>query len=365
MLNLLQPVRAQSWIVRLGLSSGRRVWDLAVVSVTLALGATSCSFASAPSGGNGLFVLHPDGAVARLGGTGSSGSTAAWSPDGSQVAFGLLTSERSSLAVVRRDGTHMRVLADAAGPSPVALAWQPGGSRVAFIRRASGQYELALVDTLTGRVRTIAGHAVRPGSDPGVSFSPNGRHVAYLRPGGAVISASVDGGATRVVASTGSSKRMSEAAPHWSPDGRWILYLARPKSRHGGVVLVHPDGSTLHGVSPAVFSLAAAAWSPDSTRIAINGWRDHDPSCHLFIVDLRRGSIHAITGEIPFSRPTWSPDGRRIAFTGRAGELETITPEGTDQATLHSIPHVTITALAWSPNGTDLLYRSAPTPEGD
>src|SRR4051794_34013299 len=107
--------------------------------------------------------------------------------------------------------------------------------------------------------------------------------------------------------------------PSWSPDGRTIAFLHYVRGATGPratIEAVRMPGGPVHAVvglgrmSPQVPDGASGpfgsiVWSPDSARIAVTNWYGR-----LFTVEASGGQPRLVTG----SSPSWSPDGRRIAF---------------------------------------------------
>ena len=119
------------------------------------------------------------------------------------------------------------------------------------------------------------------------------------------------------------------------------------------------------------------AWSPDGATIAFVRWGgdDEDEGPLVWLMAADGTGQRQLTADPPRgyseSSPTWSPDGRRIAFVrtrlGRARTVSSIVAQGVDGAdrrTLHSVtndvdddaPLVFLDDLAWAPNGNRIAF---------
>ncbi len=118
----------------------------------------------------------------------------------------------------------------------------------------------------------------------------------------------------------------------WSPDGQQIAFIKMPDTETpfplGELWVMDADGNHARLLAPADAGHGyAAAWSPDSTRLAFVG-RDNpedaraDESAgalvsNIYIVEVNSGKITRVTnfeGKI-VEAPVWSADGHFLAFT--------------------------------------------------
>lgn len=155
----------------------------------------------------------------------------------------------------------------------------------------------------------------RAASQP--SFMPDGQSFVYVsnalgplaivRAASAVPSASVS-----VVIASDLAPELGE--PAVSPDGARIAFSMKEKSGARWIAVVGVDGSRLTLIGEG----RAPAWSPAGDRLAfvrtVQGFN------HLFTIDSSFGGLKQITqGSFDCDKPTFSPDGRFLAFASNRG----------------------------------------------
>ncbi|HEY9514788.1 MAG TPA: S9 family peptidase [Gemmatimonadaceae bacterium] len=144
-----------------------------------------------------------------------------WSPDGSKLAFA-----RQGDTWIRdvAGGEPRRLVAPGIAGSAGSPVWSPDGARVAFTNGYSGFSQIGIADVATGRVVPIT---YTPYDHDDISWSPDGKWVAYIASDGLGMSRQVevaasDGSAKPKVLTSGPGIRKS---PRFSPDGRTIAYI--------------------------------------------------------------------------------------------------------------------------------------------
>jgi TolB protein len=194
-------------------------------------------------------------------------------------------------------------------------AWNGAGDTLAYVSFFNGGPALYMADVATGRKSPL----VTEGSlnvSPG--FSPDGRLVAFARALGANIEIFVcnrDGsGVRRLTNSPG-----IDTNPAFSPSGQEIAFTS---SRAGSpqIYVMDVEGSNVRRVTFEGDYNDGAAWSADGTRIAY-ATRVERNRFDLAILDLVTLAAQKLTnGPGSNESPSFSPDGRRIAFAStRAG----------------------------------------------
>lgn len=201
------------------------------------------------------------------------------------------------------------------------------------------------------------------------TWSPDCSRVAYLRLYNELWVANGDGSDARRL--LGANTRAH--SPAWSPDGTRIAFAAADYS--GGVAakhiyVVNADGSGTRQLTSGEVNDDSPSWSPDGKQMVFQR-RDGIGSDytnealaqdqHLIILNLGNGDEEALFegGEAEFS-PAWSPDGKRIAFTGWA-TLWLADSDGTGKRVLTD-DGSTWRGVTWSPDSKRLAtvrFRNA------
>ena len=157
----------------------------------------------------------------------------------------------------------------------------------------------------------------------------------------------------------------SVGSPNISPDGRFILFTRggvdkmndRNRSR---LLLVDLEGTRVRELTDAAFEVSAPTWSPDGKRIAFVSDRGGTNQIHVMWIDTRE-VVQLTNLEHSPRGVTWSPDGQMIAFTSlipdndpilKVGDMPSF-PKGAKLAR----PIMVEDRLDWNQDGQGYLPR--------
>jgi dipeptidyl aminopeptidase/acylaminoacyl peptidase len=232
------------------------------------------------------------------------------------------------------------------------------------------------------------------------SMSPDGGSVAYAVKRADPTTDS-EPSTVWIAAATGepSARRLTDGtadyAPQFAPDGEWIAFLRRQDS----AAQLHRVTLSTGEVTPLTTGdrfprgVGLPAHSPDGTRVAFTAAVGRAGSSlsgaaplvtdrlgykadgrgrlgavrrHLFVLDLTSGEILRLTdGDWDASAPTWSPDGRRLAFFAATEPDSDLTLRQTlhhltvDSPESRPVPLHTagsiVGPLVWTPDGAAIV----------
>ena len=251
--------------------------------------------------------------------------------------------------------------------------------------------------------------SLRTVGDPQVS--PDGSKVAFVvgtpdketdKPATRIWVAPADGSSAARAFTAGPE----DSAPRWSPDGKWMAFIA--ERGHGPQLhVVSLGGGEAVALTEMAHGASQPAWSPDGRRLAFVsktgdwkkpeersaleksaprvikglysrydglGWFDVRRS-HLFVVAVEGGEPEQLTdGDWDDTEPAWSPGGDRLAFVSdrsatRFDEVHRdvwvlpVSPRRRPKRLTRG--RGTAVSPRWSPDGQNIAYVGHENEDGD
>ena len=243
--------------------------------------------------------------------------------------------EGCDLLAFRREGNIWTMNPDGSGVTQVTdgeaddgyPAIHPDCGSVAFVRGGGGILEAAL-----------------DGSGETLVYAGEGETWRTPRwsPDGAMLSASSDLDGTNAIfvmeANGANLARLTDATvssgdADWHPDGELLVFSA-----FGDIATIHADGTAETLLTTDEAWDAGPKWSPDGTQIVFQSTRGG--GSHLYVMDADGSNITALTTEGEQERPDWSPDGLQIAYRSWTdnAEIEKANADGSGAVNLTNTP---------------------------
>jgi dipeptidyl aminopeptidase/acylaminoacyl peptidase len=239
-------------------------------------------------------------------------------------------------------------------------------------------------------------------------LSPDGRTVAYT-----VYAVDKDANEYRraiwLVALDGSeeprrltSGEKQDADPRWSPDGRFLAFVSkRGESKTAQLYVLPVHGGEPRKLTDLKEDVEQIGWSPDGTRLAFSsrvrdaaydeedekkraprrfrrlsfkldseGWiGDRRRQIFTVAADGSREPMQLTEGDYEHAYPTWTPDGRRVAFVGNRNDdwdlelhnaIYAVDADGGGEPQKLTRSECTFEAPVFSPDGARIACRLGP-----
>jgi Tol biopolymer transport system component len=343
----------------------------------------------------------------------------AWSPDGKWIAF---TSDRNtewkghgngsgwehvqelSVYIVHPDGTGLRRITGA-GICSGSPKWSADSKQIVY-------YEIPVESTWNARVSGLSARAtsqivsvdVATGKRTEQTSGPGLKMQPQFLPDGSVGYATKSGKNQGVAYTTGKGKfPPSLRSPAWAPDGKAVVYekvdytrrpqnqllyswdpqyefrytdvfpsfskdgvlLITSKDLDSSIVTMNADGGDRKTIFQTVQGAAfAPSWSPDGKRIAfgyggfLQGRRT--AGAKLMLMNRDGSNLEELTADLPNAGfPSWSADGRQIVYRSFSANERGLRIFDLDRRTSRVLTDGIDNLPYWSPDGSRIVFTRA------
>jgi tricorn protease len=215
------------------------------------------------------------------------------------------------------------------------IAWAPDNSKILFVSDRNGQEDVyALTSDDPDHKRLLDAHKfkVTPLTDSaaaerGLSFSPDGKRVAFLR-SGKLWTMKPDGTDAKAVVND-----VQVIDYEWSPDSKWLCYSRRDGSFASEMYIVPAGGATPKDPARNVTRYATVnmgiTWSQNGKYLAFLSERPQTPAVYVLPlqkpaapgapssseIDWEDIHLRAVkAAPLPSDEAAISPDGAKVAF---------------------------------------------------
>jgi len=234
---------------------------------------STIAFQSSRDGRDDIYTMDANGGgIRRITDGHGFNEYPSWSPDGRSILFNStrdgvgssrVTGYYRDLYVMRPDGTGVhRVSAHDA--SFAFAAWSPDGTSIAFSSDADGTWQVYAMGADGSGVRQLTRSTNTAGSAGFPRWSPDGERLAFSSSWGgepaSIYWVTVGQPAHHRVTSGAHGGRW-DGYPDWSPDGKWIVFERNADDSQ--LYAVHPDGSDLTQLTGGSGSKVLPRWRPE------------------------------------------------------------------------------------------------------
>ena len=239
----------------------------------------------------------------------------------------------------------------------------PDGSRIAFLSNRGGAEDLFVIGADgTGETQLT----LTPEAEAAPGWTPDGKQIVFsvfANDTSRFYGIDPDGKNLRTIAS------VPGRAPTLSPDGKRLVSMAGTWTATRLMVSA-ADGSNAKQINDGSSIAWNNHWSPDGKRIAFTGRTE--PGCGLavFVMNAdgseRRQVTHLAPEEGRAQWPVWSPDGTRLAIQVNFNDpkahichlwIVEVSTGGASKLATHSQPYLDETP-SWFPDGKRIAFQS-------
>ena len=255
-------------------------------------------------------------------------------------------------------------------------------ARIAFVSGRDGNPEIYVMNNDGSNQQNLTNN---PASDHSPSWSPDGKRIVFVsdrdehvrdgihgRPTYEIYVMDTDGGNQQNL----TNHHAWDGSPSWSPDSKRIVFVSdrdqgRDDPHNYEIYVMNADGSKSKNLTNSPNEDRYPSWSPDGKRIVFSSSREGHfrnilrITYEIYVMDADGGNEQRLTENRNNDwDPSWSPDGKRIAFSSdtkgdvRIFDIYVMDADGGNQQNLTN-HHAWDGSPSWSPNSERIAFRSS------
>jgi Tol biopolymer transport system component len=248
-----------------------------------------------------------------------------WSANGDKIAFLGFCDGRvvcNQLWVMNADGTNRKALTGRrAGDFSIDwnsaildLSWSPKEDRIAYTEMVLKPEKIVIISS-DGSERREVSYDERAACAPTKpAWSPDGSAIAFTCIGKETAIVVVDKNGNNAHALVKGRDAV------WSPDGKWLLFQYGPVKDNPNVsiCIVGSDGKGVRGVFQDGFEIHDLTWLPDGKSVAFASNRENRKRSEIFQINVDGTGLRKIASSTVFSLgySMFSPDGSKVVVDG-------------------------------------------------
>ena len=305
------------------------------------------------------------GLAALIASFGMSCSQEEITPAKGRIAFEATEGRTREVFVMNADGGSRTNLTNNKEGDDTQPSWSNDGKKIVFASNRDGNEEIYVMNSDGTDQRNLTNN---PANDIMPKLSPDGSRLAFVsdRDGNREIYVMNSDGTeqTRLTDNPNTDKynRCDDIYPSWSPDGERIVYASRTQFTLLGIHVMNNDGTGKMRLTRNPANNTTPELSPDGKRVAFVSWyKAKGPLIRLpmqeigpdiYTINIDGSGLNKLTNtKVHESSPTWSPDGKHIAYRvySEGGNIYVMNSDGSKKRNITNMNFNGGSSPSWSP----------------